>query len=264
MPCIIHWNFNHFVVLEGIDGSRAYINDPAMGRRRIDMAELDLAFTGVVLTLRADRRAFRKIGSKPRGLRLLLRELRGSRDCGRTAGRRQPCARHSRHHHAGEFSKIFIDEVLIQNNGAGCVPLLIGMGITALFRMIVTAAAAVAPAAAADQARGGHDQPLSVARDVAADGLLCPAPRRRHRQPGQPPTSRSRACFPAAIVTNALSLTSVVFFAAAMAIYDIPAGRHRRRHVADQRRWPEDHLAAPGGPEPQPRARAAASCWAAP
>src|ERR1700709_331516 len=46
MPCIIHWNFNHFVVLEGIDGGDVYINDPATGQRRIDMAELDLAFTG--------------------------------------------------------------------------------------------------------------------------------------------------------------------------------------------------------------------------
>jgi len=51
MPCIIHWNFNHFVVLEGIKGDRVYINDPAVGRRRIDMAELDLAFTGVVLAM---------------------------------------------------------------------------------------------------------------------------------------------------------------------------------------------------------------------
>ena len=31
MPCIIHWNFNHFVVLEGIEGDRVYINDPAIG-----------------------------------------------------------------------------------------------------------------------------------------------------------------------------------------------------------------------------------------
>src|SRR5476649_2454513 len=44
MPCIIHWNFNHFVVLEGIDGPDVYINDPAVGRRRTDMVELDLAF----------------------------------------------------------------------------------------------------------------------------------------------------------------------------------------------------------------------------
>src|SRR5215204_4062502 len=74
MPCIIHWNFNHFVVLEGIDRGRAFINDPAMGRRRIDMAELDLAFTGVVLALQPTPE-FRKVGDKPKGLRLLLREL---------------------------------------------------------------------------------------------------------------------------------------------------------------------------------------------
>src|ERR1700754_4898033 len=78
MPCIIHWNFNHFVVLEGIDGDRVYINDPAMGRRRLDMAELDLAFTGVALAMEPSE-AFEKVGSKPKGLRLLLRELRNSR-----------------------------------------------------------------------------------------------------------------------------------------------------------------------------------------
>src|ERR1700761_1712605 len=33
MPSIIHWNFNHFVVLEGVDDKHAYINDPAIGRR---------------------------------------------------------------------------------------------------------------------------------------------------------------------------------------------------------------------------------------
>src|ERR1700724_883168 len=78
MPCIIHWNFNHFVVLEGIDGDRVYINDPALGRRRTDMAELDLAFTGVVLTMEPTA-AFQRSGSKPQGLRLLLRELRSSK-----------------------------------------------------------------------------------------------------------------------------------------------------------------------------------------
>jgi len=49
-PCIIHWNFNHFVVFEGFKGKHAYINDPAMGRRKLTMEELDDAFTGVVLT----------------------------------------------------------------------------------------------------------------------------------------------------------------------------------------------------------------------
>src|SRR5215510_14186151 len=62
MPCIIHWNFNHFVVLEGIDGGDVYINDPAIGRRRIDMVELDLAFTGVALTMQPTP-DFRRSGS---------------------------------------------------------------------------------------------------------------------------------------------------------------------------------------------------------
>ncbi len=52
MPCIIHWNFNHFVVLEGFKGGHVYINDPAMGRRRITMQELDDCFTGIVLTFK--------------------------------------------------------------------------------------------------------------------------------------------------------------------------------------------------------------------
>ncbi len=50
MPAILHWNFEHFVVLEGIRGKTCWINDPAHGRRRISVEELDQAFTGVVLT----------------------------------------------------------------------------------------------------------------------------------------------------------------------------------------------------------------------
>lgn len=49
-PCIIHWNFNHFVVFEGTKFGHAYINDPAVGRRKLTMEELDDGFTGVVLT----------------------------------------------------------------------------------------------------------------------------------------------------------------------------------------------------------------------
>ena len=48
-PCIIHWNFNHFVVWEGVKGKYAYINDPAMGKRKLTKEEVDECFTGVVL-----------------------------------------------------------------------------------------------------------------------------------------------------------------------------------------------------------------------
>ncbi len=49
LPCIIHWNFNHFVVFEGVKRGYAYLNDPAQGRRRISIEELDEGFTGVAL-----------------------------------------------------------------------------------------------------------------------------------------------------------------------------------------------------------------------
>ncbi|MGN0990852.1 MAG: NHLP family bacteriocin export ABC transporter peptidase/permease/ATPase subunit [Candidatus Ventricola sp.] len=52
VPCIIHWNFCHFVVLEGFRGKHAFINDPAVGRRKLTIQELDEGFTGVVMTFR--------------------------------------------------------------------------------------------------------------------------------------------------------------------------------------------------------------------
>ncbi len=48
-PCIIHWNFNHFVVLDGFRGNKAYINDPAMGKYSVTMDVFDECFTGVCL-----------------------------------------------------------------------------------------------------------------------------------------------------------------------------------------------------------------------
>ena len=51
-PCIIHWNFEHFVVFEGFKGDYAYINDPAVGRRKLSWEDLDDSFTGVVLTFK--------------------------------------------------------------------------------------------------------------------------------------------------------------------------------------------------------------------
>ena len=51
LPCIIHWNFNHFVVLDGFKGNYAYINDPARGEVRVPMEEFDSSFTGIVLQI---------------------------------------------------------------------------------------------------------------------------------------------------------------------------------------------------------------------
>ena len=48
-PCIIHWEFNHFVVLCGFKKGKVYINDPARGDVIITEKEFDEAFTGVTI-----------------------------------------------------------------------------------------------------------------------------------------------------------------------------------------------------------------------
>ncbi len=48
-PCIIHWNFNHFVVLNGFKGDKAVINDPGKGTYSVSMETFDNSFTGIAL-----------------------------------------------------------------------------------------------------------------------------------------------------------------------------------------------------------------------
>lgn len=48
-PCIIHWEFNHFVVLNGFKGNKAVLNDPARGTYTVSMEIFDEAFTGICL-----------------------------------------------------------------------------------------------------------------------------------------------------------------------------------------------------------------------
>ena len=50
-PCIVHWEFNHFVVCCGFKGNTVYINDPARGMLKMPMEHFDESFTGVVLML---------------------------------------------------------------------------------------------------------------------------------------------------------------------------------------------------------------------
>jgi ATP-binding cassette, subfamily B, bacterial CvaB/MchF/RaxB len=49
LPCVLHWDHNHFVVLTRVGGRRMVIHDPAVGRRYVPVREVDKRFTGVVL-----------------------------------------------------------------------------------------------------------------------------------------------------------------------------------------------------------------------
>ena len=48
-PCIIHWNMNHFVVVDGFRGRWVYLNDPARGEVKVSWEEFDRSFTGVTM-----------------------------------------------------------------------------------------------------------------------------------------------------------------------------------------------------------------------
>ncbi len=73
LPCILHWNLDHFVVLERVGRAGVSIIDPAVGRRRIAMEDVSLSFTGIALEL-VPTTAFR---AADRRRRLRLRDLAG-------------------------------------------------------------------------------------------------------------------------------------------------------------------------------------------
>ncbi|HKI01923.1 MAG TPA: NHLP family bacteriocin export ABC transporter peptidase/permease/ATPase subunit [Thermoanaerobaculia bacterium] len=139
-PMILHWNFNHFVVLEGFGGSRrtrrVHLNDPAGGPRQVSEEELDQAFTGVVLTFQPGP-GFEKKGEPPRLMPALRRRLSGTRAALAFVllaglalvipGLATPV-----------FSKVFIDSVLLENRRDWLPPLLWGMGLTALMTGALT------------------------------------------------------------------------------------------------------------------------------
>lgn len=51
LPCILHWDLNHFVVLKKVGRGQITILDPAVGERKLPLAEVSRHFTGVALEL---------------------------------------------------------------------------------------------------------------------------------------------------------------------------------------------------------------------
>ena len=76
-PVILHWEFNHFVILEGIGRNRFHLNDPAIGHRTVSADTFDRSFTGIVLTL-VPTPQFERTGSPPGVFRRLRPWFRGT------------------------------------------------------------------------------------------------------------------------------------------------------------------------------------------
>ncbi|MEO1652865.1 MAG: NHLP family bacteriocin export ABC transporter peptidase/permease/ATPase subunit, partial [Bacteroidota bacterium] len=137
LPAIIHWNFNHFVVLEGIDKKNkvAYINDPAEGHRKVNYQTLEESFTGVVLTFETTE-DFKKGGKKPNVLGAIWNRIANYRRdlifvllisfLMVVPGVVSPI-----------FVQIFVDNVLVEGLQDWFLPLIIGMGLTAFIRGVL-------------------------------------------------------------------------------------------------------------------------------
>ena len=76
-PCIIHWDFNHFVVLDGFKGNKAVLNDPARGVVQVPMEEFDESFTGICLTLQPGE-GFVPSGRRKSTVAFARKRLRGA------------------------------------------------------------------------------------------------------------------------------------------------------------------------------------------
>ena len=218
MPCIIHWNFKHFVVLEGVSGRHAYINDPAIGRRRVSMAELDRAFTGVVLTFERGEE-FKKLGAKPNGIGLLLRELRRNKSAVALLVIASMVLVIPNIIAAG-FSKIFVDDILIQRMDSWLAPLLIGMALMATCRAVLVVV------------RQSVLLRLQAKLAVVTTSrflwrlMMLPFEFFTQRHAGDVASrvasnEQIARLLSGGITMNALSLTSVLLFGAAMAVYDL-------------------------------------------
>lgn len=76
-PCILHWDFNHFVVLQEVSGDKVTILDPAFGKRVLTLDEVSQHFTGVALELWPDTEFKKKEEKNQIELKGLIGHVRG-------------------------------------------------------------------------------------------------------------------------------------------------------------------------------------------
>lgn len=134
-PCIIHWGFNHFVVLCGFKGKTAVINDPARGRVSVSWEEFDREFTGVCATFEPDE-SFEPSG-EPKSAFLYAKErLKGTSAAvvfvtlttaiSSLFGIINPV-----------FSRIFLDRLLTGKNPNWLMPFTLALSVFAIINILV-------------------------------------------------------------------------------------------------------------------------------
>ena len=79
LPCILHWDLNHFVVLVGVRRGVATIHDPAHGVRQLKLEQVSRHFTGIVLELQPAADFVARVERRHVSLRQLLGRVTGLR-----------------------------------------------------------------------------------------------------------------------------------------------------------------------------------------
>lgn len=131
-PFIVFWEYNHFLVVDGFQNGKVFLNDPAMGPRVLTEDEFLKSYSGIVLTFTPTDQ-FQRGGRKPSILPALRDRLRGN-SVGLTyvvlvglllvvPGVVIP-----------NFIRSFVDNVLLAGMNHWLFPLLLGMVLTALLQ----------------------------------------------------------------------------------------------------------------------------------
>ncbi len=135
-PFIVHWEDNHFVVVDTVGPGGVSVNDPALGRRRLTLAEFERGYSGTVLTF-APGPDFRPFGARPNLARALMRRLSGSRaELAFLAVLGLVLLAPALI--VPTFSRIFVDAYLVQRYESWLQPLVIGMIVVGLVQGLLS------------------------------------------------------------------------------------------------------------------------------
>ena len=136
-PCIIHWNFNHFVVLNGFQKSKAVLNDPARGTYSVSMEEFDKAFTGICLMIEPGEEFVP--GGKPKSVwKFAASRLKGTGTAMAFVVLSSLITVLLDIIRPG-FSRVFMDRLLTGRNPDWFYPFLTGLAVVSLIQIFVSA-----------------------------------------------------------------------------------------------------------------------------
>ena len=128
-PAIIHWEFNHFLVVAGIKKDKVYLHDPAAGKVTVDWETFSKSFTGVALFFQPEE-DFEPLGSGKNNLNDLKYGFEGIRGAVRMiiiVGGIFSILRLF----TPFFYKIFTDKILLEQSDEWMMPLMVIMGLVA-------------------------------------------------------------------------------------------------------------------------------------